>query len=377
MRSFAAVLLALVSLSFASQGRPPSPVVVDAVVRKEVQEKRRVIGQIRAARLSIIASREPGLVAEMAVREGQRVKQGEVLARLDSTLLEAEATILEAQQTLASTVLTEREANVAQAKRDLDVLEDLATRNAVNPKELGDARTAVAVAEARLAQGNQEISVLKARRELLAQRLSDMTPRAPFDGYVVARHTDEGEWVDAGGALVEILSAKELEAWLDVPQAYFAALMQSSEPLHVEVDAGGSLDAGSWRVVPAVQASGRTFPLIVDLPPEPGLASGMSVTTEVPTGERREELTVARDGLLRGDAGFYVYVAQPGGEGAPHTAMLVPVDVLFTAGDRVAVRSDRLEPGALVAIEGNERLFPSAPVVPVPKPQVSDEEAAR
>jgi len=367
----AAILCAASALPLAGAGArqdgppPPTPVRVDAVLLEEVQQKRRVTGEVRAARRSLVASREPGLVDELLVREGTRVEAGEVLARLDSAHLELEIAVVAAQETLAAVVVDEHTASAAQARLDLDVLEKLAERDAVNPKELADARTAVTVAEARLGQAGHEILVLAARRRLLERRVADMQPRAPFAGFVAARHTEAGEWVDAGGALVELMSAQHLEAWLDVPQAHFAAVSRSSGPFWIDVDAGGSLKIEEWRLVPSVESRGRSFPLIVTLPADSGLAPGMSLTAALPTEERREHLTLARDALLLGEAGSYVYVAQATAEGAPPVATISPVEVLFsTSPERVAVRAPRLTPGALVVVEGNERLYPGAALAP-------------
>jgi len=184
----------------------------------------------------------------------------------------------------------------------------------------------------------------------------------------VSRRAEAGSWVGTGGALVELVSSDALEAWVDVPQAWFASLRASQEPLQLEFDAkpGEAVTVSSWRILPDVAAQGRTFPLIAGLPADPAIAPGMSVTASVPTGARAEYLTVGRDAILRGDTGAYVYVAKPTAPDAPHTAVFVPVEVLFRNGDRAAVRAPGLAPNDLVVVEGNERLFPSAPLLPQP-----------
>ncbi len=357
------VLLASVALAGSLAAQQPSPVVVEAAEVRELQEARRVSGEVRAARRARIAAREPGLVAEMLVREGDLVEAGAPLARLDATLLETDVTILQAERARAAAELVEAEAAAEREQRNYAVLEQLAERDAVNPKELADARSQAAVVEARRARAEGEVAVIEARARQLERRIADMTPTAPFRGWVVARHAEAGAWVGVGGPVVELISAGELEAWLDVPQAYWTALAQASGPLVLDVDTGARIEAQSWRVVPALETAGRTFPLVVALPEGAGLAAGMSLSAEVPTGARAEHLTVARDAILRGETGPYVYVAQPGAEGG-HAAALTPVDVVFYAGDRAAVRSPRLSRGDLVIVEGNERLFPTAPVAP-------------
>jgi hypothetical protein len=115
-----------------------------------------------------------------------------------------------------------------------------------------------------------------------------------------------------------------------------------------------------------VAQGARTFPLIAELAPDQRLAPGMTLTAQLPTGGLREALTVHRDAVLRNEVGAYVYVATPGGDdaGGAYQASFAPVAVLFYSGQRAAVRSPALQPGALVVIAGNERLYPSAPVIP-------------
>lgn len=357
----------LFSNASAQQGPPPSPVRVDPVRSEQLQEMRRVTGQLRAAQRSTVATREAGLVREILVREGERVEKGAVLVRLDRTRLDRERAVLAAQEKLAAAVVVERLAILEQAQRDRDALVALAERDAVSPKELADAKTTLVAAQARIEQGREEIGVLVARRAELELRIADTETTAPFTGTVVARHTEVGAWVGTGGALVEIISSDALEAWIDVPQAWFGALSTSTESMRLEFDAtGGEAIASSWRLLPDIAAQGRTFPLIAPLAVDSPLAPGMSVTANVPTGARAGYLTVARDAILRGETGAFIYVAKPTAPDAPPTAAFQPVEVLFRHGDRAAVRAPGLAAGDLVVVEGNERLFPSAPLLPQP-----------
>lgn len=371
------ILLAVSCLgapALAQGGPPPTPVRVDPAVQEEVQAMRRVSGEIRAKRRSMVAAREPGLVSELLAREGQRVKAGDVLARLDATRLEDEHAVLAAELEQARSSVTEQEALVARAQHDLDVLEELARRDAVNPKELSDARSEVAIEKARLQRAARGIGVLEAQVDRLLQRIADMAPTAPFAGVVVGRRTEVGQWLGAGATIVELVADTELEAFINVPQAYYGPLTTQSSAIELDIAAAGRRSSATWRVVPQIDSTARTFPLIIDLSDPKGLAPGMSVVAEVPTGERAMHLTVNRDGLLRSATGSFVYVVRPGqGDGAPSSAGMAPVDVLFLLGDRAVVRSGAIRPGDQVIVEGNERLYPTAPV----RPMGPDEQAPK
>jgi RND family efflux transporter MFP subunit len=366
----AAALLAWLALATSSHAQfPPSPVRVDPARAETVGEKRLVTGDVRARRTSLVASREAGVLLELPVREGDLVAAGDLLGKLDGTRLELEVSVIAAQVDSARALVTERENDVAQTVRDLETLRDLASRSAANPKELADAETAAAVARARRDQALLDVAILEARRALLTQRLADTTLRAPFDGLVVRRSAEVGQWVGEGNDIVELVSHDDLEAWLEVPQRYLAATRANAKTLHMRLDATGEeFDASDPRILAIIDPLARTFSIITPIPAgKNSFAAGMSVTAWVPTGATTERITVSPDAILRNDVGTFIYVAQPPADDqSPHVAMPMPVTVLFRTDDRVVVDAARLAPGTPIVVEGNERLFPMAPIAPQP-----------
>ena len=345
--------------------QPPAPVRVQVVVSEEVQDLRSVSGNVRATQRAMVATEESGLVLELLAREGERVEKGQPLARLDAKRLELELVRSRAEESLAAATLVEREVALERTRRDLEILQELARRDAGNPRELADAASDVRGAEARLEQATAERAVAVARRELLEQRLADMQPTAPFDGVVIARRTEAGEWIAAGGVLLELVSTESPEVWLDVPGSLLPSLRELQGSVRVTADASGeALDVTDWRLVPDVDPRARTFRMIGRLPAEGVLVPGMAVTGAVPSGVRREHLLVSPDAILRAETGPYVYFVAPAMQGEGHMAMTMPVEVLFHIGGRVAVRAPRLEVGMQVVVEGNERLHPTRAIVP-------------
>jgi RND family efflux transporter MFP subunit len=374
--ALAAVLAAAASGAAGAQQGPPTAVTVDAVRREPVREHRRVTGELRPMHRSRTATREAGLLVELPVTQGSRVAEGDLLARLDSSRVALDLRHAEAEQHAARGVVEERQAVLAWRQRSLELYQQSAQRGAANVKEMLDAESEERVAAARARQGERELEVAAARVDLLRQRLADMTIVAPFDGVVVARLADLGEWVGEGAAIVELVSVGAIDAWLDVPQHLFGAAGGGLAGVKVVVEATGlTVDAERLRVVPLVDPRARSFSVVATLDDAGGaLAAGMSVVGWIPTGATAERLTISGDAVLRNEAGAYVYVARgggapggaPGGEGAPAIAVPLPVRVLFPAGGRVVVEADGLNPGDAVVVEGNERLFPMMPVIGLP-----------
>ncbi len=185
----------------------------------------------------------------------------------------------------------------------------------------------------------------------------------------MTRNVELGEWVDEGGTVIELVTTDHLEAWLEVPQRFLGAVSGRDVAITIAVEAAGrSLSARSVRVIPLVDPRARSFYTVADIAgaETKGLAPGMSVLAWVPTGVAGDHMVVSRNAILRNDAGAYVYVArESGGDGRPASAMPVQVHEMFPIGTRTVVASESLREGDLVIVEGNERLFPMAPVLPI------------
>ena len=367
---FAALLLAGGLSSLEAQG-PPSPVRVLPVTKGVVEDRVLVTGDLRASLHSQVAAQEAGLVIELPVREGQQVKKGDLLARLDPARLELEQASIVAARAATAAEKEQRLAELEIRSRDVDTLQELAKKQVSNPKELADAQSEMKIAAAQLSRVNAALSELDARLALLARRLGDLEIRAPFAGIVIDRRIEVGEWLAEGAAALELVSVGSVEAWLNVPEELRAAVVAQSRTdtvFEVRIDAvDRSFRARNLRPIPTVDATSRNFSLLVTIDDPDGLlVAGMSANAYVSTGRGGEQLLVHKDAILRGTTGPYIFIAQAMDPSAPPSALPVPVRVLFPSGDHVAVSAAMLAPGALAIVEGNERLFPMMPVAPSP-----------
>ena len=109
-----ALVLAACALALAGGGEavaqqaPPSPVRVEPVRSEKIRERRRVTGNVRAHERSLVAAREAGVALEVAVREGQHVEAGAVLARVDGERLRLDNEVLVAEKVAAQSVIEQR-----------------------------------------------------------------------------------------------------------------------------------------------------------------------------------------------------------------------------------------------------------------------------
>lgn len=371
--SAAACLVTILTARAQTGAPPPQAVRVDRVTLEDIRDRQLVTGELRATRSSAVAGREPGLVVEVPAREGDRVAEGAILARVDDRHLQLEIAQLVADRAVADATLVERQADLGLSTWQQGAFAELATRGSSYEKELREAEAAIAVARAKVTQAERQLDLIDARRALIEQRVADTVIVAPFDAIVVARRVEQGGWLGAGGAVVDVVSATDIEAWFEVPESLAASTDRPNTRIEVRLTAiGETRFAESLRVVPQVSAQTRTFPIVIPLDnPDGVLKPGMSATAWIPTGAEGEQLTIDRDAILRNDAGAYVWVARGGAGGDPPLAIPVPIELLFTTGERVAIRAAALKPGDALVVEGNERLLPRTPLAwtePAPSP---------
>lgn len=342
-------------------GPPPARVRVDAARLEPIDQLREVTGDLRAAKRSRVAAREPGLVLALEVDIGSLVKKGDVLARLDVELLELQIQSQSAEVESKAALASSYDSELEKANRNLARRKTILDQGGATDNEVDDAATDARAAQAKLAEARADLTSAKAALEWWRRRVADGVIRAPFAGTVVAKSTEVGEWVREGDTVVEIVALDEIDVYLDVPQRFLPAVLAAGTSLQVRIEAFNEVvEAREAAIIPDGDAMSRTFEVKLRLPnPDGRLKPGMSVVGLVPTGESAQSLTIHKDAVLRNDAGPFVYFNAGG------MALPAPIEPLFGVGDRMVIKPGRIQPGMPVIVEGNERVFPSQPLMVV------------
>lgn len=331
-------------------GPPPASVVVDLVRREALRQRFEVTGRLKEIRRAVIGSQVEGMLLEVPVGPGGQVEADKtVLGRVEDVFVRLELAEAEAE-------LAEAAAELDQARRDLVYIESLAASSAAQPKEVDDARAAVATEQARY-----EAAV--ARRDRATENLGRVKITAPFDGTVIAKRAEIGERVEVGQPVIELVSRGLIDAVVDVPEQVINQVTLG-DVVEVWIEAIGEAVPGEvFAVNPDGSGAARTFPVKMRLDDRGGrLKPGMSVRVKLPLEAEAMRLTVPRDAVQSGVAGSVVWVATDGQNGPP-TGMPVPVTVLFGVGDRFAVApgpgrlAGLLREQAQVVVQGAERIF--------------------
>jgi len=167
-------------------------------------------------------------VSAVLIEEGDRVKEGQVIGRLDDTAQRAALAQAEAQLHSAQAVLVQTQAQLAQSRRDVRRDEDLLQRRLVSEQAVEQARTQVDTQAAQVESQRKQIDLAEAAVRSAQVQLDYCTVRAPFTGVVIAKAAQVGEIVSplsAGGGFTRtgigtIVDMDSLEIEVDVNEAY-------------------------------------------------------------------------------------------------------------------------------------------------------------
>ncbi len=415
IRIVVTVLLIVVATPTFSQGpksSPASPVVVAEVYEAEVHPTQEFVGTVIPERRAMIGSAVDGRVAEYLVNEGDRVESGAVLAKLlDETItkeIEAAAAELafreqelnelqsgslpaEKMQAAAMLQIAEAEQDLANSayRRTQRLYE---TRGASTASELDEAKAQFQVAIANIAErkaakqlvddGPRKERILRAqaqrdKQQAIVDKLKDQKKKhqmiSRFAGYVVAEQTEEGEWVNRGDAVAEIVALDNVDVLVHVLESYVPHIQLGMKvdvripSLNFREGENPQTFSGTVaRIIPEADSRSRTFPVKVRVKniiddDGPVIKSGMLARVELPVAGKALSLLVPKDALVLKESSRAVWRVNRSGDVGHGTVEQISVKTGLSSGSKIAV-IEKLKVGDLVVVEGNERLRPAAQV---------------
>ena len=284
-----------------------------------------VSGALRAVESAMVRARAAGELQGLTLREGDSVRAGQEIARIDAT--EARARLRQAQQ----------QADAAKAQVDIS------QRQFTNNRALVDqgfiSATALVTSQASLEAAQSTYQAALAAADVARKALDDTVLRSPLTGQVSQRLAQPGERVGVDARIVEVvdLSRLELEALLSPTDSWAVRVGQKAR-LRIE-GVASPIVASVVRINPSAQAGSRTVPVYLVI--EQGAAAsvlrqGLFVQGALDTGHA-EVLALPLDAVRTDKPAPYVQVVQSG------RVAYLPVKT----GQRAVVGGD-----TLVAVEG-------------------------
>ncbi len=319
---------------------PPTQVVVAEVKKGEVSPEVEFIGSVYYREVSEVASEVSGRVKGYYFEEGQSVKKGQVLVRLSSELLEKDIKAKKAQ-------LEELKFEIEKAEKDFNRVESLYREDSIAEQVYDEYYFRLKGLEARA-------EVLEAEIEKLEEELKKKSIRAPFDGIVIKRDIDRGEWLSPGRVVATVARLSPVDVIVNVPERILPFVRKG---LEVEVRVSDiTLRGKVYAIVPRGDLSTRTFPVKIELKGNGQIKEGMEAEVRLPSGNKIPTLLVPRDAIVTVFGKTVVFTVLEG------KAQALPVQVVGYQKLLAGVLARGLKAGMKVVVKGQERLRNGQPV---------------
>ena len=316
------------------QDPPPANVSVAEVNSGMVAPQAEFIATVFFQEISDTAAEMSGLAEVVRFEEGQRVTEKQILVELGSELLQKR---LQATTASYEQVLSELEIARIDLKRSLKLFK----RKSISEQSYDEKRFRVIGLEKRAIAIKAQVQQLEI--ELYKKRI-----RAPFDGVVIKRHVDRGEWISEGETVAVIGKDDIIDIVADIPERFIQYVKNG---MRVNAMANGNNLSGTViAIVPRGDIATRTFPVKIRTANEFSLIEGMSARVILPTAKSRQTLIIPRDAIIAKFGQDVVFAV------LDSKARMMPVHVIGYNGLNAGIESAELKAGMLVVVEGNERL---------------------
>ncbi len=338
------LILFIINVSMVcAQEQPPARVVVSKIVFQKVAQNQSFIGTLYYERISHVSSEVSGLVSRIGVMAGDQVKKDASLVQLDTEILENEIMLHKNQIEQAKLYINHTQKNYHR----MDILYK---KGGISEKDFDDTR--FAYQEALL----KKLSAKTILEKLLIQKRKSMI-KAPFDGIILKKNVDSGDWVQQGKVLISIGSVNDL--FIKVPVAEtllkFVSIGQS---VPVTINAYDRKMMGTIdNLSPIADAKTKNVFLKIRIPLLTKVAQNMSATVVISTSGEQKLAIIPRDALIKFQGKDVVYTVREG------KAVQLPVNIVTYQGDRIGADDAHFTEGMPVVVDGNERLRPGQGVV--------------
>ena len=261
------------------------PVEAAKVERRSIAASYGGTAALEARADSQVVAKTSGVALEVLVEEGQRVRAGDVLVRLDSARAELQAAQSEAQ-------MRKLQANYERSLK-------LAEQKLISANDID--------------QIKYDLENVRAANRLAKLELSYAAVKAPISGIIASRSIKAGNFVQINTPIFRIVDIDKLEATLNVPERELATL-KAGLPVQLQVDAlpGKTFKGTVDRVSPVVDAGSGTFRVICAFDSAGQLQPGMFGRLRIDYDRRANALAIPRSALIEDDAKPSVFVVRDG-----------------------------------------------------------------
>jgi len=276
----------------------------------EVREELLLTGSLKPKEMVDVNAQATGRVEKIHFLVGDVVRAGELIAELEDSQLQQQVRRSEASIKVSQAGVTQRKAELANTRANLDRARQLFEEELLSPQEFQQQQTSLEVMNAQVALAEAQLTQVQAELNELKIRLAQAKIYAPMAGIVAARQVDPGALVNPNNPILRIVNLSTMVTQGNVPERSIGKLRVGNRTT-VEVDAiPGKIFTGLVaRIAPVLDAATRSALIEIDIPnPDAVLKAEMFARITLDLGSMREATLIPRDGLVyRGQQpGVYV-----------------------------------------------------------------------
>jgi membrane fusion protein (multidrug efflux system) len=289
--------------------RPPMTVEVTKVSRGKIAAHISVVGNLIGQQTVDVAPKAGGRLQSINVKLGDRVRQGQVIAKIEDRELLEQVNQAEASHQVAEAGVRRSEADLSLALTNVDRARNLFARQLLPKQQLDDAEARYTSAVAQLDLSKAQVAQSEARLKELRINLGNTSVVSPTDGFVSQRHVDPGAWVSQNAPVASVVDISSLRLVANVVEKDLKAV-NAGDPAIVEVDAypGENFNGRIARVSPILDPATRTASMEIEIPNrENKLKPGMYAKVTLEVDSRENVLLVPKVALVdsEGQRGIY------------------------------------------------------------------------
>jgi RND family efflux transporter MFP subunit len=337
--------------------RPTMTVETTTTRRAPVAERVMVVGNLIGAVTVAVVPKVSGRIETVAVRLGDAVSRGQLLATLEDRELREQVRQNEASLEVSRATVRQREADLKNSQSNLERSRNLFSRNLIARQALDDAEARNDAALAQVDLARAQAAQATARLEELRINLSNTRILSPVDGFVGSRSLDPGAFVGTNSSFLSVVDIHLVRLVANLVEKDLRRIVLGM-PAVVEVDAypGETFAGRVARLAPVLDPATRTAQMEVEVPnPSSRLKPGMYARVQFVVAERKDALTVPRNALVDVEGARGVFVADG------KTARFKPVRTGIVDGEAVEI-TEGLADGSTVITLGSASLQDGDPI---------------
>lgn len=315
-------------------------------------------GTAQSSKSSKLSFKVAGTINNLAIKVGDKVRKGQLIARIDAIDYSVQYDQAVAQLKSAETQIKSAETQLVTTKSAYQRVEKLYENNSVPLSEYEQAKASYEAAQSQKAAALAQVTASQKQVEAAGNQVSYARLTAPFSGIITNVMAEENELAGTGTPIATLSAERDPEVIVGMPENFIAQIKKGQ---HARIEFStipNQFFEGTISEVSFSSNTGATYPVIVKIDnPTPAIRPGMAANVEFSFGKKQTEktfLVAPVQAIGEGTAGNFAFVLSKGNNGYAVKKQAIEVGDLLATGFEI---KNGLQEGDLVATAGLKSLL--------------------